>query len=197
MKNVRKGFTLVELLAVIVILAIIMIIAIPSVLGTMTTARKKSFCEYVTKVYMAAQSKYMSAQTLGLGELGCSFSGDDSGNTIYYFDITKDLGLDNVGDYKGYVGVQKPSGDETKPGFQIILYDSNYALVTKDDSGEFYLPFYIYTEEPDPDKYLIDSDDLYNKLIEAFENNINKDTKTINFTKLTNDMEKIWMEKSK
>jgi type IV pilus assembly protein PilA len=41
----KKGFTLVELLAVIVILAIIMIIAIPAVLNTMQTARKKSFME--------------------------------------------------------------------------------------------------------------------------------------------------------
>ena len=38
MKN-KKGFTLVELLAVIVILAIIMIIAIPAVLQTMESAR--------------------------------------------------------------------------------------------------------------------------------------------------------------
>lgn len=41
MKNTRKGFTLVELLAVIVILAIIMIIAIPAVLSTMEQARQK------------------------------------------------------------------------------------------------------------------------------------------------------------
>ena len=46
-KRNNKGFTLVELLAVIVILAIIMIIAIPSVLATMSTARKKTFEEFM------------------------------------------------------------------------------------------------------------------------------------------------------
>ena len=143
MKNTRKGFTLVELLAVIVILAIIMIIAIPSVLGTMTTARQKSFCEYVTKVYMAAQNKYMAAQTLGSSDLGHSYTYSIGGETAYVYDITKDLGLENVGDYKGYVAVLKPNaGSRPKPVFYVALHDSNYIL--KDG-------FYEYTEEPKTD----------------------------------------------
>jgi len=42
-KGKINGFTLVELLAVIVILAIIMIIAIPSVLNVTEQAKQKSF----------------------------------------------------------------------------------------------------------------------------------------------------------
>ncbi|MDD3048594.1 MAG: prepilin-type N-terminal cleavage/methylation domain-containing protein [Bacilli bacterium] len=42
LKN-KKGFTLVELLAVIVILAIILAIAIPSITGITSTAKKNSF----------------------------------------------------------------------------------------------------------------------------------------------------------
>ena len=147
MKNTRKGFTLVELLAVIVILAIIMIIAIPSVLGTMTTARQKSFCEYVTKVYMAAQSKYMSAQTLGSDKMGNSYTTTISGSTAYVYDITKDLGLENVGDYKGYVAVVKPNAtDRLKPVFYVAIHDSNYVLFS--GSGESKNYFYEYKEEP-------------------------------------------------
>ena len=70
MKKTNKGFTLVELLAVIVILAIIMIIAIPAVLQTMKSARQKTFREYVTKVYTAAQNSYLSESTLGSGVTG-------------------------------------------------------------------------------------------------------------------------------
>ena len=153
MKNTRKGFTLVELLAVIVILAIIMIIAIPSVLGTMTTARQKSFCEYVTKVYMAAESKYMSAQTLGDGYVignqtatnvpFTTAAGATTGSGFYY-DVRTDLGLENVGDYNGYVIIVKPTKDDTKPHFVVVLWDSNYMLSS--NSGSNY--YYEYVKEP-------------------------------------------------
>ena len=38
----KKGFTLVELLAVIVILAVIMVVTIPTVIGSMSKAKEKS-----------------------------------------------------------------------------------------------------------------------------------------------------------
>ncbi len=177
MKNMRKGFTLVELLAVIVILAIIMIIAIPSVLGTMTTARQKSFCEYVTKVYMAAQNKYMAAQTLGTGDIGSSFTAVIEGTSIYYYNIKTDLGLENVGDYKGYVGIIKPTTDHPKPYFIIVLSDSNYALVTGD------YPYYIYDKEPTTEN-LIDVDENYTTILNAFENAIDLDNKTVDMSKI-------------
>ena len=152
MKNTRKGFTLVELLAVIVILAIIMIIAIPSVLGTMTTARQKSFCEYVTKVYMAAENKYTAAQTLGTANIGNSYSitmNDGTKDiTVYLYDVKTDLGLENVGDYVGFVGVVKPSGSRTKPLFFVALHDSNYTLFSNEVDNKYY---YEYTKEPTSD----------------------------------------------
>lgn len=42
-KNYRKGFTLVELLAVIVVLAIILLIAVPNVLGIINNAKDGAF----------------------------------------------------------------------------------------------------------------------------------------------------------
>ena len=42
MKNNKKGFTLVELLAVIVVLAIIILIAMPSVMSAMDKARRNA-----------------------------------------------------------------------------------------------------------------------------------------------------------
>ena len=178
MKNTRKGFTLVELLAVIVILAIIMIIAIPSVLGTMTTARQKSFCEYVTKVYMAAESKYMAAQTLGLSDMGSSFSGQYNPTTkLYFYNIKTDLGLENVGDYKGYVGVTKPTANHPKPRFYVFLSDNNYALVSGSDF------FYEYTKEP-TSANLIDVNNSYTTAFEAFENAINLTDKTVDLSVL-------------
>ena len=56
----KKGFTLVELLAVIVVLAFIMVLAAPSVLSSMNSARQSSFMLYAEKMINAAQSKYQA-----------------------------------------------------------------------------------------------------------------------------------------
>ena len=80
----KNGFTLVELLAVIVILAIIMIIAIPAVLETMQSARKKTFKEYAMKMTSEGQKTYLADQ-LTMNPGNC---------TLYR--IKTDLGLNNT-----------------------------------------------------------------------------------------------------
>ena len=119
--NNRKGFTLVELLAVIVILAIIMIIAIPSVLGTLTTARQKTFVEYVTRVYKAGQEQYLTLQQTDATINSCPTPKPAIGGYTYckasdgtvYFDIQKGLGLNSTGSYKGWVAVVPATGSST------------------------------------------------------------------------------------
>ena len=54
MKNNNQGFTLVELLAVIVVLAIIMIIAVPNVLNSLEKAKVNAFKVYAQEVLMKA-----------------------------------------------------------------------------------------------------------------------------------------------
>ncbi|MBR4178317.1 MAG: prepilin-type N-terminal cleavage/methylation domain-containing protein [Bacilli bacterium] len=58
MKN-KKGFTLVELLAVIAILAILVIIALPNVMGMFNTAKKNSFTTELKTILNTAKSKVM------------------------------------------------------------------------------------------------------------------------------------------
>ena len=60
----KKGFTLVELLAVIVVLAFVMVLAAPSVLSSMNSARQSSFMLYAEKMINAAQSRYQSDSQL-------------------------------------------------------------------------------------------------------------------------------------
>ena len=119
MKN--KGFTLVELLAVIVILAIIMIIAIPSVLDTLTIARRKTFAEYIDKIQQAAESKVLSKDLFG-----------ESSNCVL-FDITSDLGLDNTGDFKGYIVTVH---DNSEYKYYITLWDSNFMVYALEYHGD-------------------------------------------------------------
>ena len=64
MKN-KKGFTLVELLAVIAILAILVIIALPNVLNMYTKAQKEAFLTETEKIYSEAEKKYISSSISG------------------------------------------------------------------------------------------------------------------------------------
>ena len=56
----KKGFTLVELLAVIAILAILVIIALPNVMGMFNTAKKNSFSNEVKEIIKQAETQYVS-----------------------------------------------------------------------------------------------------------------------------------------
>ena len=58
--NNKKGFTLVELLAVIAILAILVIIALPNVLNMYIKARKTAFLTEAKTIYKEAEKKYIS-----------------------------------------------------------------------------------------------------------------------------------------
>ncbi len=112
----KNGFTLVELLAVIVVLAIIMIIAIPSVLDVMNTARKKAFVMYVDKIVTAVQAQYVYDAN----------GGAIQGAGFYVYDITSDLKLNSTGSYRGYVTVN--ATDVDNPEYIVELYDNNYMV---------------------------------------------------------------------
>ena len=64
MKN-KKGFTLVELLAVIAILAILVIIALPNVINMYTKAQKEAFLTETKKLYLESEKKYISSSISG------------------------------------------------------------------------------------------------------------------------------------
>ena len=102
----RNGFTLVELLAVIVILAIILVIAVPQIMDTINSAREASLESSVKMVAAQAENQYTVAQTLGnvgtdtdqfnpgsnqnkvdCGDWsGIDTDGDDYGSCKYYID---------------------------------------------------------------------------------------------------------------
>ena len=92
-KKHRVGFTLVELLAVIVVLGIIMVVATPSVLSTIDVAKKKSFISYIEKVATKGQSQYLLDLNMGL------IPSVDDFEVLY--DIETDLDLGDTGKYKG------------------------------------------------------------------------------------------------
>ena len=62
MKMNKKGFTLVELLAVIAILAILVVMAVPNVLGMFNGAKVSAFVSQAESVYKAAQQQFVADQ---------------------------------------------------------------------------------------------------------------------------------------
>jgi len=61
----KKGFTLVELLAVIVILAIILVIAVPQIMKTIDNAREGALSSSAKLIAASAEREYLVRETLG------------------------------------------------------------------------------------------------------------------------------------
>ena len=112
MKN--KGFTLVELLAVIAILAILVIVAMPNVLGMFNQAKVSSFTTEVQKLMDAATTTFTKDALL------------NNGKTVYYSsESNATLGtkeLDMSGNKKNYFIEMDRNGNFKR----VVVYDSNY-----------------------------------------------------------------------
>ena len=90
----KKGFTLVELLAVIAILAILMLLIMPNVLNLFQNGRKDAFITQVQTVWRTANTQYVSGALAGTstskfcdaGQTGLSCGQLDVGSTsVKYF----------------------------------------------------------------------------------------------------------------
>ena len=91
MKNKVKGFTLVELLAVIVILAVILVIAVPKITDTIKNSKIASFESSAKTIAAQAEKKKMENEILeDTGSINCSdvvkLNDTDYGNCSISFD---------------------------------------------------------------------------------------------------------------
>ena len=123
----KKGFTLVELLAVIVILIIIMLIAITSINKSIERARVKAFIADSISIEKGALSKYASDRMAG------KFKDDVMNGTVpghVYYSIEDSI----IGDY-----VEK--SDEEYTGIVEVCYalDCEYDTKIWITNGEYYV----------------------------------------------------------
>ena len=64
----KKGFTLVELLAVIAILAILVIIALPNVMGMFNQAKENSFATEIKTIFQQAEQQWITDSMMETGD---------------------------------------------------------------------------------------------------------------------------------
>ena len=113
MKKKSKGFTLVELLAVIVILAVILVITIPTVLKAANAAKKESFFLYAQSL----QSKAIAQYTQDLEQ-------DKEKTDCAVYSIEDDLHLSDTGKFQGWVQVKRTPVSSGKNNVEVTLNDS-------------------------------------------------------------------------
>ena len=105
----KKGFTLVELLAVIVILAVILVIAVPQIMSVIESARKGSIESTAKLIAEGAEREYTNRKILGkdtnvLCSDVSSMNSNDYGTCVITFDNTgkATVKVTGKGKFEGY-----------------------------------------------------------------------------------------------
>jgi type IV pilus assembly protein PilA len=120
----KKGFTLVELLAVIAILAILMLLITPNILNLFTQGKKDLFKTQVQRIWKAADQEYITA-SMQTGAPGpYCYAGDESSDNAP-LSITENKNLFYYVDFddKGNVSVLKVTDG-------VYYYDSSQTEFT-------------------------------------------------------------------
>ena len=119
----KRGFTLVELLAVIAILAILVIVAMPNVIDMFNQAKINTFVTEVQKIMDISISQFTQDAL------------KNSGKTIYYSSVDSDKvdtnKLDLSGNNKEYFVEMDRNGDFKR----VIVYDDNFCYDIYSENG--------------------------------------------------------------
>ena len=109
MKKKKRGFTLVELLAVIVILAVILVIAVPQIMSVIESARKGSIESTAKLIAEGAEREYTNRKILGKDtNIKCSdvssMNSNDYGTCVITFDNRgkATVSITGKGKFEGY-----------------------------------------------------------------------------------------------
>lgn len=92
----NKGFTLVELLAVITVLGLLLILAVPKVNSIIDDSKKKTFLGEAQSVYRSAKMKALDLANEGTGGIinsKGSIKLDMKGNKLDYCVIVDEMGV--------------------------------------------------------------------------------------------------------
>ena len=187
MKN-KNGFTLVELLAVIVILAIILVIAVPKITDTIKNSKIASFESSVKTIAAQAEKKKMEKEILeDTGSINCSdvvkLNDTDYGNCSISFDgNTAKVTLVGKGKFEGLLVINGTKENATASEVKMpeygkgttyikALYDNDVLRAAnglkKDNTSDANIRY----EGSNPNNYVSFNDELW-RIIGVFGDNI-------------------------
>ena len=188
MKNKGRGFTLVELLAVIVILAIILVIAIPKITDTIKNSKIASFESSAKTIAAQAEKKKMENEILeDAGSINCSdvvkLNDTDYGNCSISFDgNTAKVTLVGKGKFEGLLVINGTKENATASEVKMpeygkgttyikALYDNDVLRAAnglkKDNTSDANIRY----EGSNPNNYVSFNDELW-RIIGVFGDNI-------------------------
>ena len=184
----KNGFTLVELLAVIVILAIILVIAVPKITDTIKNSKKASFESSAKTIAAQAEKKKMENEILGdTGSINCSdvvkLNNNDYSNCSITFDgNTAKVSLVGSGKFEGLQIINGTKDNATAGEVKMpeygkgttfikALYDSDILRTAnglkKDNTSDANIRY----EGGNPNNYVSFNDELW-RIIGVFGDNI-------------------------
>ena len=114
----KKGFTLVELIAVLVLISIIALMAIPNIIELLRKGKEKSYISDVEEMVSTAQYMYKSKNV--------RVANFEDGHTIKVIKLNGSHPDDDPYGYEyqkveSWISIEEPTGDETKRKIQVFV----------------------------------------------------------------------------
>lgn len=128
----KKGFTLVELLAVLVLISLLMGLAIPGINRISNNMKKKSYNQKIKLVESAAELWGQDNKTRLQTDTDCS-SEISKCKKITIADLIKDNYLDSDNNSGNYIN---PKNDKDMKNCEVFVYKQNKRVYAKYDNSD-------------------------------------------------------------
>jgi len=137
----KKGFTLIEVIAVIIIIGILALVTVPAVARYITSSRNKNYISYESNLKTAAQNKVTTC--VGENDISCNLPDKDEITVFYMNELVSEGYIDEFKDPEsdGFCKTAESYVEVTNSGsadfsYKVCLKCSNYATEGEGCSGK-------------------------------------------------------------